>query len=460
MRRGLILGLLVAVPAVRLSAAPSRADQWKLPLAVKTLDNGLTIVVSEDHSSPTFGISVVYRTGFRLEPKGRTGFAHLFEHMMFQGTPQAPKGTFDRVVEGGGGNNNGSTRYDYTDYIASAPVSALDAILWLEADRMRGLDLSPENLKNQQEVVKEEVRVNVQNRPYGLFFWTDVAGKAFDRWENAHDGYGSFADLDAASLEDVKRFFETYYAPNNAVIGIAGDVTAADVFAKVEKHFGAIPRRVLPSTPDLSEGPNSGERTAQQSDALAKVPAVAVGFKLPSRGSPDYAAATVLGDLLAAGDASRLYLGLVKGKELLLQVSGGVAWPFEGPWYMNGPTLLTVFGLYKPDSSGQAVVDAIQQEIERVAAQGVPPAELARVKTKMRSDYFANMESFVSRADYVAIQQLLTGRAEEVNEIPGRIEAVTAEQVRRVAASHLVRPNRTWIDRKPAASDPPAEVKQ
>ncbi len=175
-----VLGVLACGAAA--SAAPPPPG-WKIPVEVKKLTNGLTVVVSEDHSAPTFGISTAYHIGFRLEPQSRTGFAHLFEHMMFEGTPVSPKGTLTRVVEGGGGVLNGSTRYDYTNYIASAPVSALDAILWLEADRMKTLDFSDKNLKNQQEVVKEEIRVNVKNRPYGLFFWTDLAGKAFDKWE-------------------------------------------------------------------------------------------------------------------------------------------------------------------------------------------------------------------------------------------------------------------------------------
>src|SRR5262245_12798399 len=228
------LALALAILAVPGSAAPPPTAGWRIPVEVKKLPNGLTVVVSEDHSSPTFGLSIVYRIGFRLEPKGRTGFAHLFEHMMFQGTPVAPKGVFDRVIEGGGGVNNGSTRYDYTDYIESAPVSALDAVLWLEADRMKTLDFSEKNLKNQQEVVKEEIRVNVKNRPYGMFYWTDLAGKAFDKWENAHDGYGSFEDLDAATAKDVESFFNTYYGPNNAVLAIVGDVAPAEVFAKIE----------------------------------------------------------------------------------------------------------------------------------------------------------------------------------------------------------------------------------
>jgi zinc protease len=273
MRRICRLLLALLVPATAVAAPPAAA--WKIPIEVKKLPNGLTVVVSEDHSAPTFGMSTAYRIGFRLEPKGRTGFAHLFEHMMFEGTPVSPKGTLTRVIEGGGGVLNGSTRYDYTNYIASAPTSALDAILWLEADRMKQLDFSEKNLKNQQEVVKEEIRVNVKNRPYGLFFWTDLAGKAFDKWENAHDGYGSFEDLDAANVQDVQAFYQTYYGPNNAVMGLVGDLTPAEVFAKVEKYFGALPSRPVPSPPDVSEGSNTAERKLVQTDPLARVPAAA-----------------------------------------------------------------------------------------------------------------------------------------------------------------------------------------
>src|SRR5205809_6449093 len=168
---------------------------------MKKLSNGLTEAVSEDHSAPTFGLCISYGIGFRLEPEGRTGFAHLFEHKMFEGTPDAPKGVFDRVIEGGGGWNNGDTRYDFTEYIESAPTSALDPVLWLEADRMKTLEFSPANLENQRKVVEEAVRVNVLNRPYGSFFALDLPQKAFDRLPNAHNLYGDFTGLDAATLQ-------------------------------------------------------------------------------------------------------------------------------------------------------------------------------------------------------------------------------------------------------------------
>jgi zinc protease len=442
-----VIGLL---PAVAMAA--STAGSFRIPIAVKKLSNGLTVVVSEDHSAPTFGISTAFGVGFRLEPKGRTGFAHLFEHMMFEGTPVSPKGTLTRVIEGGGGVLNGSTRNDYTNYIAQAPVSALDAVLWLEADRMKQLDFSEKNLKNQQEVVKEEIRVNVKNRPYGLFFWTDLVGKAYDKWENNHDGYGSFEDLDAASLADVETFYTNFYGPNNAVVAIAGDVTPDEVFQKAEKYYGALPARPVPARADVAEGMNSAERTLSETDALARVPAVAVGYKLPMKIGRDYVALVVLGDVMLNGDASRLYQALVKGKELMLQIQGGVNFPFESPWRNAGPTLFSYFGLYKPGTDVRAIVDAAQAEIAKVASAGVPEAELARVKNKMRADYYAGIELPIDRADTLALAQLVLGDANAVNSIPADIESVTAADLTRVAARYLTPANRTVIDRQPAAS--------
>ena len=448
--------LLAAVATALLSktAAAAPPGDWKVPVEVRKLANGLTVVVSPDHSAPTFGISTVYRVGFRLEPRGRTGFAHLFEHMMFEGTPGAPKGVFDRVIQGGGGINNGSTRYDFTNYTVAAPVSALDAVLWLEADRMKGLDISEKNLANQRDVVKEEIRVNVLNRPYGLFFWTDVAGKAFDRWENAHDGYGSFADLDAATVPDVKSFFDGYYGPNNAVLAIVGDVTAEEAFAKVEKYFGAIPARPAPPKPDVSEKANTKERTLSQTDALANVPAVAIGWKMPARGTKDDIPAAVLGSLLAGGEASRLYQGLVKGKGLLLGIEGGLNWPLDDAFSYEGPTLLTLYGLYKPDTTAKDVVAAIAAEISAVAKGGVSAAELERTKTKMISDLYGQLEMPLDRSVALCVAQLFTGDAASLNELPRKIGAVTSADLARVASTYLTAANRTVVDRRPVPPKP------
>src|SRR5579883_2629626 len=209
----------------------ARVKEPQIAIESKILGNGLRVVVSPDSTAPVVTVGVYYRIGFRLEPPGRSGFAHLFEHMMFQGSEHAPKMLHVRLVNASGGVLNGSTNYDYTNYYQAVPSNALERVLWLEADRMRALDVTEENLINQREVVKEEVRVNVLNRPYGGFPWLDLPPVAFRRWPNAHNFYGDFSDLDAATLDDVQQFFRTYYSPANAVLLIVGDVTPDEAFA-------------------------------------------------------------------------------------------------------------------------------------------------------------------------------------------------------------------------------------
>jgi predicted Zn-dependent peptidase len=435
--------------------APSFAadtDRWDIPVATKKLDNGLTVVVSEDRSAPVVGVSVVYGIGMRLEPRNRTGFAHLFEHLMFEGSVNAPEGAFDRVITGGGGRNNGSTRADFTNYIEIAPSSAIEPILWLEADRMRMLDFSESTLKNQQDVVKEEIRNNVQNQPYGGFMWIDIGQHAFQKWENNHDGYGSFEDLENADLDDVKAFHRDFYGPNNAILSLAGDISPAEGFALAEKYFGDIAARPTPPAPDFSEGLNTQEKRIQQGDRLAQVPAIAAAWKMPDRGSADQAPMAVLGALLANGDASRLYQGLVKGRELALNVDS--LYGLTSEWEYDGPTLFTVFALYKPTTDADAVLAAIDAEIAAVVADGVDDPTLARVKTGMLADWFDGMESFLSRADNLAKLQLLWGDAAVANRIPGWIEAVTSADIQRAARTYLTQANRTVIDRKPQAMLP------
>jgi len=331
-----LLLLLLALSVI----LPAYAQEWRPPTSLRKLPNGLTVVISEDHSAPTAGLCISYGIGSRLEPVGRTGFAHLFEHIMFEGTPIAPKGMFDRVVESGGGFVNGQTDNDFTQYFESAPVSALDAMLWLEADRMKTLDFSPKNLDNQRNVVEEEVRVNVLNQPYGLFYIFDLPQKAFDKYPNAHNGYGDFKDLDAASIDDVHRFYDQYYAPNNAVLAIVGDFSADEVFAKVEKYFSSVPSKPTPPRPEVSESPQAAERRITQDDKLAKVPALAVGYRMPSRTTRDAVVGAVAGELLHNGQASRLYQSLVKEKQVALSVNGGLNLNGASPFEFNGPVLM------------------------------------------------------------------------------------------------------------------------
>ena len=229
-----------------------------IPLESTTLENGLRVVVSPDRTAPVVTVGVYYNIGFRLEPRGRSGFAHLFEHMMFQGSENAGKMMHIKLINSSGGVLNGSTHYDVTNYYESVPSNALERVLWLEADRMRALKVDDENLRNQRDVVKEEVRVNVLNQPYGGFPWLDLPPIAFRNWPNAHNFYGDFADLDAATLDDVQQFFRTYYAPSNAVLLMLGDVTPEEGFALARRHFGSIPAGPPQPAADVSEAPLDG----------------------------------------------------------------------------------------------------------------------------------------------------------------------------------------------------------
>jgi zinc protease len=436
-----------------IAAAAAPQPEWRVPAVIKKLNNGLTVVVSEDHSAPIFGVNVAYGIGFRLEPQGRSGFAHLFEHMMFEGTPVTHKGIFDQVVEGGGGWNNGDTRYDFTEYMETAPTSALDAILWLEADRMRMLDFSPENLENQRSVVKEEVRVNVLNQPYALFFAIDLPGKAFDKYPNAHNFYGDFTDLNAANIHDVKSFWEHYYVPDNAVITVAGDVNADEVFAKVEKYFGNIPSRPVPAKPDLTEAPQTVERRATQTDEHARTPGLAIGYRMPPRQSRDAVVAAVVGELLHNGQASILYQSLVKDKKVANDVSGGVNWPLGNPFEYAGPTLMTTLVFYPNNVSEDQLLSAYDAAIAELATKGPSAADLERIRTKMRSDWYGQLEVPVDRAGMLSRTVLLDGNADRINDIPMQLASVTPADVKAFAAKYLVKTNRTVLNRVPKAGE-------
>jgi predicted Zn-dependent peptidase len=288
---------------ITLSTAQLQAKPVNVPVVYYKLPNGLKVVISEDHIAPVVTVGVYYNVGFRVEPKGRTGFAHLFEHMMFQGSANVKKFEHAKFVEANGGSTNGHTDFDYTNYYETLPSNRLEMALWLESDRMRSLDISDENLKNQQNVVSEEVRVNVLNQPYQFFEWIELWKNAFTNWNNSHNGYGELSEINAATIEDVRSFFKTYYAPNNAVLTIVGDVDVADVKKMVEKHFVSIPAQSTPPKADLSEPAQSKEKRVSQTDKLANLPALATGYHVPPQNSPDFPAMALLVQILQ-GDES------------------------------------------------------------------------------------------------------------------------------------------------------------
>jgi zinc protease len=447
---GLIV-LLLLTPAVAL-AQP--APRFTVPVEYFTLPNGLKVVVSEDRSAPVVLVEVIYNIGFRIEPKGRTGFAHLFEHMMFQGSGQVKKMEHVSLMQQAGGVVNGSTRLDYTNYFEVLPSNALELALWLEADRMRSLDVTAENLKNQQNVVSEEVRVNVLNQPHASFEWLDIWQRANSNWFNAHNFYGDLADLEAATLEDVQKFFKTYYAPNNAVLVVAGDASASDVRKLAEKHFGNIPRQTLPPAPDVSEPAQKEQKHFAREDKLARTPALAIAWHLPERMTKDFFALSVLDPLVVGDESARLHKKLVRDTRLANSVIG--AFNFLGNnWDVKGPMLFTMRVDYLNDKTAEQVLGAIEEVLTEIRTKGVSEAELAQAKTALRSSFLEEMEGgFMprfGRANLLGVFALFDDDPKRINTILDELAKVTVDDVKAAAARWFVPTNRTSIDSRPAA---------
>jgi len=425
-----------------------------IPIEHKTLANGLRVVVAPDSTAPVVTVGVYYKIGFRLEPQGRSGFAHLFEHMMFQGSENAPKMQHIKLVNSSGGVLNGSTMYDVTNYFEAVPSNALERMLWLEADRMRALKVDEENLRNQRDVVKEEVRVNVMNQPYGGFPWLDMPPVAFRNWANAHNFYGDFADLDAASLADVQTFFRTYYVPNNAVLLILGDVNLADGFSQAEKYFGKIPAGPAPQFADPTEPRQTEERRGHVVEKYGTLPAMAVGYVMPPRRTPDWCAMALLDQALHGGRAGRVHRELVLEKQIAVEADGGV----DDIFGYDGPSQMTTRIFHKPEISSEDTLAVFDGIIRAMQEKGITDSELDQLKIKWRSDYFATLEG--GRGGHMpkyglmhllACFTLFDGEPQLVNTILEGFLAVTKEHVQDAARKYLQAQNRAIVFRKPVA---------
>jgi predicted Zn-dependent peptidase len=432
----------------------AQAKPLNIPVVYYKLPNGLKVVISEDHIAPVVTVAVYYNVGFRLEPKGRTGFAHLFEHMMFQGSANVKKFDHVKYVEANGGNSNGHTDFDYTNYYQTLPSNRVELGLWLEADRMRSLDISEENLKNQQAVVSEEVRVNVLNAPYQFFEWISLWENAFTNWNNSHNGYGELSEINAATIEDVRSFFKTYYAPNNAVLTIVGDVDVNEVKKMVEKHFAAIPSQPNPPRPDLTEPPQTKEKRVSQTDKLANLPALATGYHIPPQNSPDFPAMALLVQILQGDDSSRWYQRLVKEKELTLDLSGGLNY-FGNEFDYSGPMIMTTRTTYKPGHTADEILREMDAVVADIVAKGVTEKELADAKVRYRSNFYSQVESSFGKTHLLSALALFRDDPQQINSLLTPFENVTAAQVKSAAAKYLVATNRTVIDRVPEAKPQP-----
>ncbi len=431
---------------------PSR--KLHIPVEQTTLANGLRVVASPDRSAPVVTVGVYYQIGFRLEPRGRSGFAHLFEHMMFQGSENAGKMEHIRLINSSGGLLNGTTNYDITNYFEAVPSNALERVLWLEADRMRALKVDDENLRNQRDVVKEEVRVNVMNQPYGGFPWLDLPPVAFRNWANAHNFYGDFADLDAATLADVQAFFRTYYAPNNAVLVMLGDLDPREAFGLAARYFADIPPSSQVPRADVSEPQQTEERHGQVVEKLGPLPAIAVGYTMPERESPAWFSAGIAERVLHGGRAGRVYRKLVLEEQIAVDADGSAELLDT-----NGPTQMVTRIFHKPEFTSEGTVAIYDEIIGELQEKEIPQDEIDAVKVKFRSDYYSMLEggmgSYMPRfglMHYLACFTLFDGDPGRVNTVLDGFLGVTPAQIQSFAQKYLVPRNRAVLMRRPAAA--------
>lgn len=435
-----------------LSSCGKKEPAFQVPVEYHKLDNGLKVVLSPDHTAPIVTVAVYYNIGFRIEPKDRTGFAHLFEHMMFQGSQNLGKMEFIKLVQKNGGVLNGSTRFDFTNYFEIVPSNKLETMLWAEADRMRGLNITQENLTNQQGVVINEVKVNVLNRPYGGFPWLDIPQYANQNWYNAHNFYGDVSHIEAATLADVKKFFETYYSPNNAALVIVGDFDPAEALQMVQKYFGDIPPSPQPPKPDISEPRQEEPRRFTKVDKLANRPAMAIAYHMPERNTPEYYAMGLIDQILLQGNDSWLYQELVQKKGLTGSVDGGINM-LGNMFNYNGPMLWTLYMFYDNNVPADTLIQSVNQVIDKLSAAPLDKETLNRALIKMRSQLYDVLGGFYGfgRADLLASFALFDDDPARINTLESQFRAVSPELIQKTAQEYLRPANQTVLIIEPQA---------
>ena len=423
------------------------AETFRLPptpIEEFTLANGLRVVLSPDTAIPVVSIAVYYNVGSRNEKEGRTGFAHLFEHMMFQGSENVPKAAHFQYIFNAGGTMNGTTSTERTNYFETLPSNYLPLALWLESDRMRSLKVTQENLDNQRHAVQEEKRLRYDNQPYVNAFLR-MNELIFANPANAHSTIGSMEDLDSATIDDIKEFFRIYYAPNNAVLTVVGDFDNDEARALVDKYFGNIPAQPVPPPVDVSEPEAVAIREETYHDLLAPAPAFVLGWKIPERRTPDFYALSLAGSLLFEGDSSRLYQKLVKGEESVVSIEGGVD-------ERRGPSALYIFALPKPGEDPNRIRGRIFNEIKRIAADGPTELEMEKLRNSLCNDAVRGRQSTMYRAQRLAEFALYDSDPRLVDSELDQYLRVTSEDIRRVAGRYIDVENRVVLDILPAGT--------
>ena len=439
--RFLALCLALVPAAAAAQSGAIRYEQFTLP-------NGLRVIHSEDHSTPIVSVDVWYDVGSRNERPGRSGFAHLFEHMMFQGSANVKKAEHFQLVQRAGGTLNGSTAEDRTNYYQTVPSNRLNLALWLEADRMRSLAITAENLENQRQAVKEERRLGVDNRPYARAF-TDGLTWPFDSascFPYAHTVIGSMADLDAAKLEDVQAFFNLYYAPNNATLVVVGDYDPTELRRLVTDYFAGIPRQPNPPAVSCESRLSPGAVRREVIDSQANLDAVLRFYRIPGHDHDDSPAIAMLNLILGQGESSRLNVAVVRRDKAALG-TGAFVNP-SGP--RRGPGTAVVFGIINQGVSVDRLDSLLSRQIDSVRVHGVSAAELDKAKNSYRAAFVQGRETTFGRAEDLHHYLMFHKSLDEINTDLNQYLAVTADDLKRVAAKYFDPANALTVIVRPA----------
>jgi zinc protease len=437
--------------ALALAMAPAKAlhaqDPGRIQLDTFSLANGLKVVMAPDHSTQVVAVNVWYNVGARNEQVGRTGFAHLFEHMMFQGSQNVPKGEHMSLIGQAGGQLNGSTQDDRTNYWEVLPSNRYNMGLWLEADRMRSLAVTPANLENQRETVKEEKRLRFDNQPYigALLHGITSPFDTATCFAYGHELIGSMTDLNAAKIEDVKAFFDEYYVPNNATLTLVGDFDPAEARALVQQYFGGIPRAKQPPAVNCTAKFNAGQKRETITDPKATLPAMLHVYLVPEYKSQDHAALELLATILGSGESSRMNRAI--SREAKAALATQVNLDMTGPH--RGPSTLAAFAIANQGVSPDSVDKLIAKEIAKVGAEGVTDEELTKAKNSRRARQIFGMERSLNTAEAIQAANMYLGDPNDVNTDIQRYMNVTKDDIKRVAQQYLRPDNSTVILIKP-----------
>ena len=420
-------------------ATPAPAEATVKPLELKEtkLANGLRVIIAVDRTAPVYAIDVCYNVGSRNEHPGRTGFAHLFEHMMFEGSQNVGKGEHFMLVLNNGGGMNGTTNEDRTTYFEILPKNQLDLGLYLEADRMKSLAITQSNLDNQRNAVQEERRLGVDNEPYGKSE-LDLDNLSYDNFAYKHSTIGSMTDLNAADISDVKDFFRIYYAPNNAVLTLVGDLDPDATLDAVKKYFGDIAEQPVAPKLDLSEEEHYGERVETIHDQLARLPAVSLAYHIPQGNTTGNRAAHLLAVVLGQGHSSRLYQDLVKDKQLAIEANAMADTRI-------GPSLLYITVVARPGVKLEELQKALDDDIDKIAKEGITAQELVKAKAQQRTQWIEARSSDLRTAVAIGDYTVKFNDPNLINKLGSDYESMTRDQVNEVARKDLMKDQRAVV---------------